>query len=60
MEKLEKNLRKNDILIFGLQGKEELTTFVTNSLNILLKIYLKESDINDVISKGRKIENRQT
>lgn len=54
---LERQVRKNNILIFGLDLQEEnnLQEFVLKSLNNKLEINLKESDINNIYEiKGRK------
>lgn len=54
--KLEKEVRRNNIIIFGLQLEEgNLLEFTINSLNNLLQLQLSISDINNVFAIGKNI-----
>lgn len=54
-EKLEKELRKNNIIVFGLDAPaRNLDKFITDSLNQLLNINLTSSDINNVYTLGKQ------
>lgn len=54
-EKLEKELKKNNIVIFGLDSAaQDLGTFAINSLNHHLGLNLTLSDINNVYAFGKQ------
>lgn len=55
-ETLEKSLRKNNVIIFGLQKNTEghLVNYVIETLNDILNLNLTISDINDIYTIGKK------
>lgn len=59
VENLERNQRKNNLIIFGLQlaNTDNVKQFVQRKLNELMGIGLQEQDINNIYSFG-KSENR--
>lgn len=59
-DKLEKALRKNNVIIFGLENttRETLLQYAIEQLNSLLNIELSVSDINDIFYIGKQRSNK--
>nr|CAI5862248.1 unnamed protein product [Callosobruchus analis] len=59
-ERLERELKKNNIIIFGLTAPEgvKLIDFVLGRLNELLGLTLVANDINDIYSIGKQTNNK--
>lgn len=50
--KIERQKRKNNIIIFGVQHNKDLISFVTNDLSKLLKMSISQADINNIYRVG--------
>ncbi|KAJ8966899.1 hypothetical protein NQ314_003245 [Rhamnusium bicolor] len=55
---LQRKVRKNNIVIYGINVNDNLSDTVINTLNNLLEISISEQDINDIYRIG-KINNKQ-
>ncbi|CAH1974999.1 unnamed protein product [Acanthoscelides obtectus] len=59
-EKLQKELKKNNLIVFGLNAPSDcnLISFVIGKINSLLELSLVPSDINDVYTIGKQTSNK--
>lgn len=57
---LEKAIRKNNIIIFGLENKTEkkLIEFTIDTLNEQLKLNLSKKDVNNIFTIGQQNQNK--
>lgn len=57
---LEKSLRKNNIIIFGIENNSEkpIAEFIVEKLNSLLNLNITADDINDTFTIGKQQQNK--
>lgn len=58
--KLEKSLRKNNVIVFGLENntEENLINYIVKTLNTYLELNIDHRDINDVFTIGKQSDHK--